>query len=123
MKGYEQPLLNFFDAHPMVSSIPVGNFTIYPKRDLYARAKEGLTRPDVCAALQQCGMGDYVSDWYNVNQLSAWVREVERNNEDLLRSGEVKDLSELIPKQLAAVLDIEPTRKLQARRNSKGTRQ
>jgi hypothetical protein len=60
-----------------------GRATVYLRRDLWATKPEGVTAADVCAALKATGHGDFVSEHYNVNTLSAWVREFDRDDRDV----------------------------------------
>lgn len=59
-----------------VARISVDGRTLFTNRSLYAAPAEGKARPDVVAALKTADLGDFVSENYNANSLSAYVREV-----------------------------------------------
>ena len=79
-----------------IQSIPVihkgKRHNVHLKTRIDAKAKDG-DRPAVTAAMKRAGLGDLVSEGYNANSLSAWVRE-------RLASGKA------LPPTLAGVIDI-----------------
>jgi hypothetical protein len=89
--------------------VRVGGFTIYLKREIWARAKTGYDTQDVCSALKRAGLGHFVRDSYNVNQLSGHVRRLEEAHLDEIKEGQIVSVSELLPKALAQVLNVEPS--------------
>ena len=75
----------------------IADCTLYIHKMLIAKPKEGRGRADVVEKLRLCGLGDLVSENYNSNTLSAWVREQLANGEqlpELLSS--VVDTTELV---------------------------
>lgn len=65
-----------------VSSMKCGDTTVHLRRQIWARAKGG-DKEAVCSVLQELGMGDMVSETFNTNTLSAWVREQEREEKPI----------------------------------------
>lgn len=51
-----------------------GSMTVYIQQSLYARPKDG-DRASVISALKRCGLSDLVSETYNAQTLSAYIRE------------------------------------------------
>lgn len=66
--------------------------TVYLAREMYAGAKLG-DRSAVTKALHAIGLSDLVSEGFNTLSLSAYIRELDRNEED-------------IPAELADVIDV-----------------
>ena len=98
------PLIsNFFAAYPEFCPMTVGNLTVFKRSQIYAKAREDSSRQEVCDALRATGLGHFVYDTFNSNRLSGWVRELERN-----QPGTVFDAGELLPPDLARVLDVSP---------------
>jgi hypothetical protein len=122
-------LLHWFDENPNIPRLALEdktgqwgyNLTIFTRRDLYARAKEEgpAGRQAVCDALRANRLGQFVFDSFNVNTLSAHVRALERNYAEELKRGEIPDTAALLPPDLAAVLDINPTLKVVGQRRSR----
>lgn len=77
--------------------------TVYLQRQLWARAKDG-NRVAVTEALVTVGLDDLVQPGFNVNQLSAYVRELDA-------AGEV------VPPALADVIDVTETFALRVRKS------
>jgi hypothetical protein len=70
----------------------------------------------VCDALRQSGLGHFVHEAFNMQGLSAHVRQLERDHAEELVNGEVPDTSALLSPALAAVLNVNPTYKVIGRR-------
>ena len=83
--------------------VAIDGRTVYVERKLWAKPKDG-DKPAVCKALKRCRLGDYVEETFNTNSLSAYVRELDRDDRPL-------------PPTLAAVLDVSEVYKLRTRRN------
>jgi len=90
-------------------SVGVEGFTIFLRKQLFVRAREAWMAADVIAALKRNGMGHFVKEQYNSKTLSAHIRQLEVAHADELRSGELTTVGELLPPDLIAVLNIEPT--------------
>jgi hypothetical protein len=90
-----------------VQSVNVDGRTVYLRRDLYASALDG-DRAAVVQALKDSGLSQYVSEQYNTNSLSAYVREVVREAEERARvdGGVLEDPATAIPNALAATLKV-----------------
>ena len=56
--------------------------TVFTHRQLWARAKDG-DKEAVVKTLKDCGLADFVSESYNTNSLSAYVRECLANGDEL----------------------------------------
>lgn len=83
--------------------VSIDGRTVYVERKLWAKAKDGA-KPSVCKALKRCRLGDYVEETFNTNSLSAYIRELDRENRQM-------------PPSLAAVLDVSEVFKLRTRRS------
>jgi hypothetical protein len=83
--------------------IAIDGRTVYVERKLWAKPKDG-DKPAVCKALKRCHLGDYVEETFNSNSLSAYVRELDREERTM-------------PPTLAAVLDVSEVYKLRTRRS------
>jgi hypothetical protein len=69
-------------------------FNVHQRTDFWCNKKadkEGVTTQDVCDALEECGLGDMVSDGYSAASVKARVKEWVENGVE-------------IPAQLAKVL-------------------
>ena len=83
-KEVEEKLLDQF-AKAGVKSMNVDGKTVYLHKQLWAtpKNKDG-GRAEVCAVLKSLGMGrEYVVENFNTNSLSAFVRELDEQNEEL----------------------------------------
>jgi hypothetical protein len=73
----EMPLLEEMQMEQL-SSLPITvdgeKITIYIHNQVWAKAKDG-DKDAVTKVLKRCGLKDYVSETYNTNSLSAYVRE------------------------------------------------
>jgi hypothetical protein len=98
----EQRLLPEFERSGM-ERVSIDGRTVYIERKLWAKAKAG-DRAAVCKALKRCRLGDYVEETFNTNSLSAYVRELDREERQM-------------PPTLAAVLDVSEVFKLRTRRS------
>lgn len=97
------------------------NLTVFPRRDLYARAREEgpAGRQAVCDALRANQLDHFVYETFNVNSLSAHVRALERNHAEELERGEVANIAGLLPPDVAATLSLNPTWKVVGQRRPK----
>lgn len=93
------------------TKLSVEGITVFVRRDLYVRSKDGGPEGTaaVCGALHAVGMAHYCHETFNAKGLSAHVRELEKKNAERLEKGEVQNLGELLPPELAQVLNCEPT--------------
>ena len=98
----EGRLLPQFEQSGM-ERVAIDGRTVYVERKLWAKAKDG-DKPAVCKALKRCRLGDYVEETFNSNSLSAYVRELDREERKM-------------PPSLAAVLDVSEVYKLRTRKS------
>ena len=83
--------------------IAIDGRTVYVERKLWAKAKDG-DKAAVCKALRRARLGDYVEETFNTNSLSAYVRELDREERPL-------------PSSLRDVLEVSEVFKLRTRRS------
>ncbi len=83
--------------------VSIDGRTVYIERKLWAKAKDG-DKAAVCKALKRCRLGDYVEETFNTNSLSAYVRELDREDRPM-------------PPSLREVLEISEVFKLRTRRS------
>jgi hypothetical protein len=83
--------------------IAIDGRTVYVERKLWAKAKGG-NKAAVCKALKRAHLGDYVEQTFNSNSLSAYVRELDREERPL-------------PPSLREVLEVSEVFKLRTRRS------
>jgi len=98
----EQRLLPQFEQEGF-EKITVDGRTVYVERRLWAKAKDG-DKAAVCKALKRARLGDYVEETFNTNSLSAYVRELDREDRAL-------------PPSLREVLEVSEVFKLRTRRS------
>lgn len=56
--------------------------TVYQRRELWAGYADGYEKQDLCEALKQAGLDDMVTETFNTNTLSAYVREFNDGDKD-----------------------------------------
>ena len=98
----EQRLLPQFEQEGF-EKISIDGRTVYVERKLWAKARDG-NKAAVCKALKRARLGDYVEETFNTNSLSAYVRELDREERPL-------------PPSLREVLDVSEVFKLRTRRS------
>ncbi|HLH16240.1 MAG TPA: hypothetical protein VKX45_03425 [Bryobacteraceae bacterium] len=98
----EQHLLPQFEQEGF-EKISIDGRTVYIERKLWAKAKDG-NKAAVCKALRRAHLGDYVEETFNTNSLSAYVRELDREDRPL-------------PPTLREVLEVSEVFKLRTRRS------
>jgi len=98
----EQRLLPEFERGGL-EKISIDGRTVYLERKLWAKAKDG-DKAVVCKALKRAHLGDFVEETFNTNSLSAYVRELDREERPL-------------PPTLHGVLEISEVFKLRTRRS------
>ena len=82
-----------------VDRVSMDGHTVYLDRKVWAGAENGDTA-GTCAALEAEGLGDFVRPSVNVQQLSSWVRELERT------AGRQDDLKALLPEALRPAIKV-----------------
>ena len=98
----EQRLLPQFEQEGF-EKISIDGRTVYVERKLWAKARDG-NKAAVCKALKRARLGDYVEETFNTNSLSAYVRELDREERRL-------------PPSLREVLEVSEVFKLRTRRS------
>ena len=89
-----QPGLKDDFAREGVNSINLDGVTVYLHRALWARPAQGQTTQQLADALKSCGLQDFVHETCNLNTLSAYLRELERNGQPM-------------PEDLVGILNLE----------------
>lgn len=77
----ERRVIAYFEQNGMQST-RVNGMMISLNRRLWAHAKDG-DYPAACQALRDAGLGEFVQPRFNVQTLSSWVREQDRDGEPL----------------------------------------
>lgn len=85
----EQTLLEDF-ATDSVQNMSIDGTTVYLSRQLWARVQDGVDKQQVIDGLRETGLGHFVTESFNTLTLSSWVRDLEREDEEL--PDELKDL-------------------------------
>lgn len=108
----EPQLLDQFEQARVKNMALSGVGTVYLQKEGWARiAKDGddgspeakqRAKMRACAALREAGFGEYVEEGFNTQSLSAVLREMSRNGED-------------IPEELEGAIDFEPSFRLKVR--------
>ena len=109
MRGALEPMLRDYLMSAGFQSVHVNGFIVYIREQLWAKAKPTSSSPEVCHALKACGMGHFVREQFEVQSLSAHIRGLKKAYEQEFASGAIADISEILPPQLAAVLNVQPT--------------
>jgi hypothetical protein len=86
-----------------LEKVTIDGRTVYVDRKLWAKAKNG-DKPAVCKALKRAHLGDFVEETFNTNSLSAYVRELDREEKQL-------------PPSLRDVLEVSEVFRLRTRRS------
>lgn len=106
VRQLQETLLNEFEQAGM-SSIRQDGTTVYVHRQLWCNPKDG-DYLRACRALRDAGLGDMVTERFNLNSVSAWVREQEKEGAE-------------IPEVLQDALNINEVFSLRTRSNSPNT--
>jgi hypothetical protein len=113
MKALEPQLLAYLGEGGF-EKVRLGGYTISPHREPWVRARFGHTRGEVCQALKDCGLGHYVNEQFNTKSLTKYVRDLEK--EHGLLADQDGALARLLPAELVAVLEVNPSFRIQALR-------
>lgn len=97
-----------------VDRVTMDGQTVWIDRKLWAGAENGDSQA-TCAALAEAGLGDFVKPGFNVQQLSSWVRELEKAAGRKLPQDQVKDL---LPEPLRPFVRITEKYNLRVRKAS-----
>ena len=113
LKALEPQLLAHL-GQGSLEMVRVSGYTISPHREPWVYPKANRTRSDVCQALKACGLAHYVMEQFNTRSLTKYVRDLEEERGMLSEEAGAAEL--LLPAELAQVIEIKPTYRIQARR-------
>lgn len=74
VKELQDPLKKYFDMNPDRTEVVIKNHVVEMRHKIYA--SPNAPREQGCVALKNAGLGQYVSENYNLNSISAYVREL-----------------------------------------------
>lgn len=77
-----QPQVLDMFAREGIQHIKIDGKILYLRKQLWAGLQDGVTREDAIQSLKQHGLDDYVSESYNLIQVSAHFRELARESDD-----------------------------------------
>lgn len=80
MKELEGVVIDYFQKHG-VDRQAIDGTTVYLRRELWAGREEAIENDAACAALVAAGLPDYVEPRFNTMKLSAYVRELDKQDE------------------------------------------
>lgn len=63
-----------------VANIKINDRTVFTKLTIFAQIS---SKADAIKALKEAGMEDFITEGYNTNSISAFVRELTKNDEEL----------------------------------------
>lgn len=78
----EQSLLEDFASEGLDRMTVDGN-TVYLHRQLWAKVANDVSRSEVVSAMKEAGASHFVHETYNHQTISAWLRELESEGEEL----------------------------------------
>ena len=100
----EQALLEEFAAEGVSGKRHAGTGKLVSiSRRIWARAIEG-DKPSACEALREAGLDEFVAESFNTNSLSAYFRELLREENEA--GDPVTDLDELLPEELLGHIEL-----------------
>jgi len=105
----EPQLLAYMADAGLKKTTTVAGWTIYTTRDPYVKPKADYTRQDVCRALKEAGLEQYVKEDFHTRSLTAYVKALEEEREIVIAGNDDEENKRLIlPAELIAVLDVNP---------------
>jgi hypothetical protein len=108
-----QPQLKqYFDLNPERQSVTINGYTVKMEHNIWAKSK--TEKEEGCAALKRAGLSQFVSETFNLNTISAYVRELAEKQEP----GNPVEL----PAELAEVFDVVETDEVHARKAQRARR-
>jgi outer membrane biogenesis lipoprotein LolB len=81
LKDLEPLVLEWFQAEG-VQRIKIGERTLYLNRQIWAGRCDGVSDAQVVAALEGAGLSEFCGMKVNMQSLSAWMREREKEGQD-----------------------------------------
>jgi len=108
-----QPALkSYFDTNP-IQAVTINGYNVKLDRTIWAVSKTGNKEED-CTALKRAGLGQFVSETYNSNTLSAYVRDLEEHVEP----GNTVEL----PPELAEYFEVKEVFEVRAKKATRAKR-
>lgn len=104
LDAMQMPLQEHFLSAGMQNA-RIDGMTLYVRRQTWARLAEGIDMPQACVALKAAGLDEFVREAFNMQTLSSYVRELQRDDKEL-------------PKSLADFISVTDDVSIQARRSA-----
>lgn len=104
LEAMQLPLQEYFLSAGMQNT-RVDGMTLYVRKQTWARLAEGIEMPQACDALKAAGLGEFVREAFNMQTLSSYVRELQRDEREL-------------PESLADFISVTDDVSIQARRTA-----
>jgi len=99
LKQLQEDVMEVFEEEG-IDKISLDGYTIFLKRTLWAKAKNGDYVYTV-TKMKEYGLGDYVQEKFSTQAVSAYVREMEQEDpEEFEKLKEIFDISEVIQPQV-----------------------
>jgi hypothetical protein len=106
LRSLEPQLLQYL-GEGGYQSVQLEGYRLAPYRDPWVYPAEGVTREEVCSALERAGWGHFVKPNYSTRSLTTYVRELEEHQQL------VGEHAPLLPAELTGVLVVKPSYRLQ----------
>ena len=118
----EKPLLAAMTAAGLTKTT-INGVTLYQQREPWVRPLDGIPRPRVCEGLKLAGLGYMVSENFNTNQLTAYLKQLEQRALTLGSGGGEElpvltddDLRQLLPAAIRDMMNVHAAYKLHTRK-------
>lgn len=85
--------------------------TVYQRRELWAGYAEDFTKQDLCEALKHAGLEDMVTETFNTNTLSAYIREYDENNQS------TEEIVKQLPAEIQPYIKVSEKYKIRTRKS------
>lgn len=106
LRMLEPQVLSYF-GQGGYQRIKIEGYTLSPHREPWVYPATHANAEQVIEALKACGLGHYVKEAYSTKSLTTYIRELEE------AAGSIEDTLSILPRELAAVIRIEPTYRVQ----------
>jgi|WetSurMetagenome_2_1015567.scaffolds.fasta_scaffold03374_8 hypothetical protein len=70
-------------AESGMDKITIDGMTLFIHSQLWAGVADGFTKPEAVAGLKAAGLSDLLEETYNTNKLSAYFRELKKDNDNI----------------------------------------
>jgi hypothetical protein len=77
-----EAVLEYFSRQG-IDKLSLEGRTLYVREELWAGREDGVSNEEAASALEAAGLGDYAGIRINTQKLSAYVRELARNEEEI----------------------------------------